>query len=107
MGGWVGWLPDRVAESDRPGQLSWLGGLSRLSRCSSAIARASGLAVPSVQLGGCEDVKACRHPQSDLVDASATLRQMVGIMLHNVASGELPGKAERQQVGHLKLPTPH
>ena len=38
------------------------------------------------------------HPQSDLVDARAALRQLVDTVLDGLASGKLPGEAERQQV---------
>lgn len=38
------------------------------------------------------------HPQSDLVDARAAVRQMVDTVLGGLASGKLPGEAERQQV---------
>ncbi len=50
------------------------------------------------------------HPQSDLVDARATLRQMVDAVLDGLSSGRLPGEAERQQVDgdamHISLPDP-
>jgi len=38
------------------------------------------------------------HPQSDLLDARAELRRVVETVLDGLASGQLPGQTERQQV---------
>lgn len=38
------------------------------------------------------------RPQSDLVEARGVLRRMVDTVLGSLASGVLPGAAERQQV---------
>lgn len=38
------------------------------------------------------------RPQSDLVEARGVLRRMVDTVLGGLASGVLPGAAERQQV---------